>query len=98
LKNGLEEQNVNSTRNKANSITIICNFLDARLAKILQHCRPSLGHNFAGRHGQPFALPRVVADAVGGRVVEPHFGQLRVVQDAGDETTRARDRNFVVEL
>ena len=37
-------------------------------------------------------------NAGGGRVVEEHLGQLRVVQDAGDETTRARDRNFVVVL
>ncbi len=96
--NGLEEQKVNSTRNKTNSISSINNFLDACLAQILQHFPPFLALNYAGRHGQPFALPRIVADAGGGLVVEFHYGQPRVVQDAGDETTHARDRNFVVVL
>ena len=63
-----------------------------------QHFRPSLGHNFAGRNRQPFALPRVMADAGGGLEVEGHFGQLDVVQDAGDDAAHGSDADFVVVL
>ncbi len=44
-----------------------------------QHYRPPLGHNFAGRNRQPFAPPRVMADADGRIVVNMHVRQLDVV-------------------
>ncbi len=63
-----------------------------------QHFRPTLGRNFAGRNRQPFALPRVMADAGGGPVVKGHVGQLDVVQDAGDEVAHGSDADLVVAL
>ena len=64
----------------------------------LQHRPPSLRHYFAGRHGQPFAAPRVMANVGGGPVAEANVGQLDVVQDAGDDAAHARDGHLVAEL
>ena len=63
-----------------------------------QHFRPTLGRNFAGRNRQPFALPRVMADAGGGLVVKHHGGQLDVVQDAGDDAAHSSDTDSVAVL
>jgi hypothetical protein len=63
-----------------------------------QHFRPSFGHNFAGRNRQPFAPPRVIADAGGGTVVKPHFSQLDAVQDAGDQAAHSSHAVLVVAL
>jgi hypothetical protein len=63
-----------------------------------QHRRPSLGHNFAGRNRQPFALPSVIADAGGKVVVKKHGGQLDVVQDAGDDAAHSSDTDLVAAL
>ena len=63
-----------------------------------QHSPPSMQHYFAGQHGQPFAPPRVMANAGGGPVVEANVGQLDLVQDAGDEAAHARDGHLVVTL
>ena len=67
-------------------------------AQKLQHFRPSTNLHCDGRHGQPFAAPRVVANAGGGLVVEVQLGKLGVVQDAGYKATNARDRNVVAFL
>jgi hypothetical protein len=64
----------------------------------LQNCRPSLGHNFAGRNRQPFALPSVIADAGGGLGVMEIECQLDVVQDAGDDAAHGSDADSVVAL
>ena len=64
----------------------------------LEHRRPALGHNVAGRQRQPLALPRGVRNAGGGRVVEGQIGELGVVQDAGDEVARGSDRDGVAML
>ncbi len=63
-----------------------------------QHRLPPLGHNFAGRNRQPFALPRVMADAVGGLMPKVHGNQLDVVQDAGDDAALGSDAELVVVL
>jgi hypothetical protein len=71
----------------------------AHLSQKLEHCIPSLSRNFGGRHGQRFAAPRVVRNAGGGLVVEGQIGELGVVQGAGDEVARDRDRDvFVADL
>ena len=71
----------------------------AHLSQKLEHRRPSLSRNFGGRHGQRFAAPRVVRNTGGGLVVEAQIGELRVVQGAGDEVARDRDRDvFVADL
>ena len=64
----------------------------------LEHRRPALGHNVAGRQQQPLALPRGVPNAVGGLVVEGQLGELGVAQDAGDEVARGSDTDVVVPL
>ena len=65
-----------------------------------QHFRPTLGRNFAGRNTQPFAPPRVMADADGGlqTMAKGQLGQLDAVQDAGDEAAHSSDADFVVVL
>ncbi len=63
-----------------------------------QHFCPSLGHNFAWRHRQPFAPPRVMTDAGGGLVVKIHFSELVVGQDAGDDAAHSSDADFVAAL
>ena len=60
----------------------------------LEHRRPALVHSIAGWQRQPLALPRGVPNAVGGLVVEEQSGEVGVVQDAGDEVARGRDRDF----
>jgi hypothetical protein len=70
----------------------------AHLSQKLEHRRPSLSRNLGGRHGQRFAAPRVVRNAGGGRVVENQRGELGVVQGAGDEVARDRDRDLFVVL
>ena len=62
-----------------------------------QHRPPSLRH-YCAVHGQPFAAPRVMANAGGGPVVEANGGQLDVVQDAGDDAAHARDGHLVAAL
>ena len=71
---------------------------NANLPQELEHRRPPLGRNFAGRNGQPLALPRRVPNAGGGRVAEVQLGELGVVQDAGDEAACGGDRGIVVLL
>ena len=71
---------------------------NANLPQKLEHRRPPLGRNLAGRNGQPLALPRGVPNAGGGLVVEVQLGELGVVQDAGDEVASGSDRDFIVKL
>ncbi len=71
---------------------------NANLPQKLEHCRPPLGCNFAGRNGQPLALPRRVPNAGGGRVAEVQLGELGVVQDAGDEAACGSNRGAVALL
>ena len=72
--------------------------LREKVSQETQHFRPSLGHNFAGRNRQPFAFPRVMADAGGGLVGKANVGQLDVVQDAGDDAAHGSDADLVVVL
>ena len=66
------------------------------LSQVFEHRFPPLIHNFGGQQGQPFAAPRVVPDAGGGRVVEVNICELLVAQDAGDEAANALDRNIII--
>ena len=50
---------------------------------------PPLTHNFAGRSREASAFPSVVANAVGGRVVQGHDGKLGFVEEGGDEAAHA---------
>ena len=70
----------------------------ANLPQKLEHLRPPLGRNFAGRNGQPLALPRRVPNAGGGRVAEVQRGELGVVQNAGDEAACGSDGGAVILL
>ena len=47
---------------------------------------------------QPFAVPRIVPNAGGGLVVEGQICKFGVVQAAGDEVARDRDRDVVAAL
>ena len=71
---------------------------NANLPQKLEHRRPPLGRNLAGRNGQPLALPRRVPNAGGGLVVEPQLSEVGVVQNAGDEAACGSDRGLVVVL
>ena len=71
---------------------------NANLPQKLEHLLPPLGRNFAGRNGQPLALPRRVPNAGGGRVAEVQLRELRVVQDAGDEAACCSDWGAVALL
>ena len=73
---------------------------NANLPQKLEHRRPPLGRNLAGRNGQPLALPRRVPrlNAGGGRVVEGQLGEVGVVQNAGDEAACGSDRGVVAVL
>ena len=71
---------------------------NANLPQKLEHRRPPLGRNLAGRNGQPLALPRRVPNAGGGLVVEVQRGEVGVVQNAGDEAACGSDRGLVAVL
>ena len=73
---------------------------NANLPQKLEHRRPPLGRNFAGRNGQPLALPRRVPrlNAGGGRVVEGQPGEVGVMQNAGDEAACGSDRGLIILL
>ena len=71
---------------------------NANLPQKLEHRRPPLGRNLAGRNGQPLALPRRVPNAGGGLVVEGQPGEVGVVQDAGDEAACGSDRGLIILL
>ena len=71
---------------------------NANLPQKLEHRRPPLGHNLAGRNGQPLALPRRVPNAGGGRVVVVQLCEVGVVQNAGDEAACGSDRGLIILL
>ena len=71
---------------------------NANLPQKLEHRRPPLGRNLAGRNGQPLALPRRVPNAGRGSVVEEQRGEVGVVQDAGDEAACGSDRGLIILL
>ncbi len=59
---------------------------------------PSAGHNFGGRLGKPFALPRVVPNTDRGLEAEFQLHKLGVAQDAGDQVASDRNRDVVAFL
>jgi hypothetical protein len=63
----------------------------SHLSQKLEHLRPSRSNNFGGREGQRLTAPPIVRNAGRGQVAEVHRGELRIVQDAGDEVARDRD-------
>jgi hypothetical protein len=58
-------------------------------AQKLEHGLPSTTNHLIRRHDKPFALPGIVANALGGLVVEIDFGKLRLVEEGGYEVARA---------
>ena len=82
---------------------------DKTYSKKTQHRIPSLGHNLAGRHQQPSALPRgdICGDIVSsvtsrdigrGTAVEVQLGDIRVNHAAGDEVICGSERDAVATL
>ena len=67
-------------------------------SQVTQHRRPTLGHDFAGRNRQPFAPPRVMADAGAGLVVKAHVSEIDAMYDAGDYAAHARHLDLVALL
>ena len=68
------------------------------MPQVFEHGRPIPVDNIVGRHGQTFAQPRVVMNAVGGRKIEVHFSKFDVVQDACYNATCAHGRQAVHNL
>jgi hypothetical protein len=56
---------------------------------------PTLSHNFAGGSREASAFPSVVANAVGGLVVQPHLGKLGFVEEEEDEAALAGNFHVV---